>query len=220
MSSTFAYAEQSVPLSAHAELARGQVALLAEDDIHVRIGQQRRACLRAASCMLAPEPGDEVLIALEGERAGWVLAVLQRASDSPARLCVGDNAELAVSGKLRIMAGEELALMSPKRLQVSSRAIQLSAKLAEAAVDQVSAVGANLQTHFGQVRTLADKMDHVATRLVQRIKRRYQFIEDSDQLRAREVDMRANELLSMQGKQTVLTAEQVVKVDGDQVHVG
>ena len=51
---------------------------------------------RAASCLLAPEPGDRVLLTLQPEP--FVLAVLERDADRVARLEIEGNAALKASG--------------------------------------------------------------------------------------------------------------------------
>ncbi len=210
-------------------LARGRVVLIDDDRIAVRFAaddrvrreeQHSRTCRRAASCLVAAEPGDEVLVALEGKDAGFILAVLVRHGDSPLRMAIDGDGELEVSGKLRLLARDGLSLVSSQAIEATAQRFELSAQLAEAAVQRVTAVGADLRTHFDRARCVAKSLDHVAERWVQRVKRRYQFVAESDQLRAQSVDVRASEVLNLQGKQTVVSAAEVVKVDGDQVHVG
>src|SRR3954470_9732764 len=49
---------------------------------------------RAASCLLCPELGDNVLVGGENDESAFVLAVLERAGDGPARVDVDGDMQL------------------------------------------------------------------------------------------------------------------------------
>ena len=59
-----------------------------------------------------------------------------------------------------------------------------------------------------------------AERISQRVKRLYRHVEDFEQLRADKVDYVANKTMSLRGQNTLMTAEELVKVDGEQIHLG
>ena len=63
----------------------------------VQAGARRLAARRAASCLLEPEPGDTVLIGGDLARC-YVLAVLERVADGPARLSIERELAPAVVG--------------------------------------------------------------------------------------------------------------------------
>jgi hypothetical protein len=48
----------------------------------------------------------------------------------------------------------------------------------------------------------------------------YRFVGELDQLRARHLDYRAAETAQIKGDTTVVSARQVVKIDGEQVQIG
>ena len=50
------------------------------------------------------------------------------------------------------------------------------------------------------------------------MKRSYRAVEETDQLRAGQIDYVAKETLSLHGENALLTAEELVKVDGEQIH--
>ena len=66
--------------------------------------------LRAASCLLAPAPGDTVLWTRTEAGEAWVLAVLRRAeNEGPALVRLPESSEIAVE-RLQLRAEQELAL--------------------------------------------------------------------------------------------------------------
>ncbi|MDR2679022.1 MAG: DUF3540 domain-containing protein [Zoogloeaceae bacterium] len=75
---------------------------------------------RAAGCLLSPEAGDRVLVALTGENA-WVLSVLKRAHPA-------DAATLALPGKTTLTA-DRLEIEARATLKLSAPLMAFSGKL-------------------------------------------------------------------------------------------
>jgi hypothetical protein len=67
---------------------------------------------------------------------------------------------------------------------------------------------------------VADSCDSVFDRLLQRVKRSYRFVEEHDQVRAAQIDYVAQNNASLRGENTLITAKDLVKVDGEQIHLG
>jgi len=174
----------------------------------------------ATSCLVAPELQDRVLVALGEEGDGWILAVLERPGEGP--LVLGSARDVTVSsgGKLRLSSEGDIDVVAQGQTQLTTKGLGVTARVADLAVERVTAVGEVLEQHFSKLRTVTQQLDVVADRVVQRVKRRYQFVAEIDTLRAGHVDMRADETLSLRSEHTLVTAREVVKVDGDQVHVG
>ena len=84
--------------------------------------------LRAASCLLAPTPGDTVLWTRADEGEAWVLAVLRRAeSEDPARLRLPEDSEIA-AGRLRLRAERELD-MRAERVALEGERVSVRGRL-------------------------------------------------------------------------------------------
>jgi hypothetical protein len=71
-----------------------------------------------------------------------------------------------------------------------------------------------------KVSLVAQEVDSVLTRLTQRAKRVFRFVEEIDQTRAGTVDMRAQNLIAIRGENAVISARVLAKVDGEQIHLG
>jgi hypothetical protein len=87
-------------------------------------------------------------------------------------------------------------------------------------LSRLSFVGSVVQAEVERLKLLAESVDTTLTRLYQRVKRSYRVVEELDQLKAERIDYEAKELLSLHGKHATITAESLVKVDGDQIHLG
>lgn len=177
---------------------------------------------RAASCLLEPEVGDRVLVALTSDDEAFVLAVLRReAAASPARLSVeGDLALAAPSGTLSIEARDGVAVVSPATIDLTASELRLAASRARTALGELVHVGSSVLAQVDAAKLVGEALDTVLERSVARVRRAFRFVEEGDTLRAGEVDYRAEGLASVRGEHTVVTAEKLVKLDGGQIHVG
>lgn len=173
---------------------------------------------RAASCLLAPEPGDRVLLTLCPEP--FVIAVLERDADRVARLEIDGDTSLKAGGKLRIEGEEGIALQTPKALSFLSRALTIRSGRAELATESLVAVAKQARASFEEAGVVSRTIDAVAERITQKAARAYRMVSELDQLRARHLDYRADHSARISSDNTIVTARQVVKVDGEQVHIG
>ena len=153
---------------------------------------------RALSCLVDPEPGDRVLVARS--RAGaeaYVLAVLEREGDAAVSLVSPRATELRSVGPLTIVAPE--------------------ATIATPVFSLQSAVA---HLHATRVASVLGAVDVIVDRLVQRAKQVFRVVEELDHLRAGQVDYEAKGTLSLHAENTTMTAEGLVKVDGEQIQLG
>ena len=67
---------------------------------------------------------------------------------------------------------------------------------------------------------VTETLDSVLDRFSQRVKRSYRTVEETDQLKAERIDYTASSTMSLHGENALVTAEQLVKVDGEQIHLG
>lgn len=174
----------------------------------------------AASCLLEPQAGDEVLLAIVPERGAFILSVLVRSGEA-ARLRVEGDLEIQVAnGGVVIAARDGIDLVSTSNVGITSETLKLTTKAAEMVLDNLSLVGATVQAQMTKVKVIAESIDQVADRLTQRLKRAYRFVAEMDQVRAARVDIAAEKTMNLHAQNAVMTAEELVKVDGGQIHLG
>ena len=176
---------------------------------------------RAASCLLAPAPGDMVLVAVTAKDQAYVLAVLEREEGAPGKIAVEGDLHIDVRhGQFRVKADEGVTLASSRDVSVVSSGVNVRAITSEIALQSLSFLSTVVRAEVDKAKLLAGSFDSVMERLSQRVKRAYRVVEESDHLRAERVDYAATETMSLHGANTVVTAEELVKLDGEQIHVG
>lgn len=207
--------EPEVAYQAAGRVTRAQGALFA-----VASGSAEYEARRAASCLIEPVEGDEVLLAIVPGRGTYVLAVLEREGEA-ARLQVPGDLELqAPGGRVVIAARDGIDLVSTGRVGVASEAFEVTARTADLVLERLGVIGEAVQAQLGKAKVVAESIDQAADRVVQRVKRVYRFVSESEQVRARRLDVAAEKTMSLHAENAIVTADELVKVDGGQIHLG
>lgn len=176
---------------------------------------------RAVSCLIAPRDGDRVLLA--GVRGGcYVLAVLEREEASTTtQLAVDGDLEIKLpKGKLVVATQEGVDVVSGKDVSFVSRGLSINAVDGNVVLQRLSFLGTFVRAEVERIKAFAGSLDWVLDRLMQKVKRSYRVVEELDQVRAEHVDYVARKNMSLRGRHTLMTAEELVKVDGEQIHLG
>lgn len=181
----------------------------------------RPVARRAVSCLVAPQAGDRVLFATLPGDEHWVLAVLAHAAPQPTRIEVDGDLELrAPAGTITAAAGRGVTVATGGEAAVLAGAVRVVAQRGLAALDELTLLAERLDAEVGRVRGTFTTVDTVLDRLSQRARRVYRVVEELDHLRARRVDYTAKDTFQVHAHDTLMTSEQLVKIDGDQIHVG
>lgn len=176
---------------------------------------------RAVSCLIEPETGDRVLFCIPYSSAGYILAVLERKADNAATISVDGDLNLRLDkGGLSVTAQSGVALASQRKISLLSSELDVNAVTGNLTVQQMTFTGGLLQAYLEKIKLFASSLDSVLERLHQRVKRSYRFVEETDQVRAQNIDHRAEKLLNLRGKNAVINARELIKLDGEQIHVG
>ena len=178
-------------------------------------------CRRAVSCLVEPVAGDTVLMFADAEGPCHVLAVLERAGDAPIELTVeGDASLVSREGTLSVKAPRGVRLESATEVSTVTKRWRLVADRAEVATRAILAAGQTLEAEVGAVKLVARTVDRFMNRVVEHCHSVVRVVEESETVRARRMDVKAEELLAIRGENTVVSAEGIVKVDGGQIHFG
>ena len=101
-----------------------------------------------------------------------------------------------------------------------SRALKVRTTQTEIATERLVAVAKQARASFEEAGIVSRTIDAVAERITQKAQRAYRMVSELDQLRARHLDYRADHSARISSENTIVTAREVVKVDGEQVHIG
>ncbi|MFO0629630.1 MAG: DUF3540 domain-containing protein [Polyangiales bacterium] len=196
-----------------------EVTAVSPGALRVRAAGGDYAARRAASCLLEPGVGDQVALLTSPRGACWVIAVLERAEpEAVASLSV--DGDLALRGATVSIAGAQGVSVTGPTVRVATGALEIAAAQGRAVLDALSLLAGAADAEIGRARVTASTLDVVAERVHTRAKRVMRFVEEIEQLRAGGIDAVARNLLNLRGKTTVVTAEEVAKIDGAQVLIG
>ncbi len=174
-----------------------------EDGLLLELAGSVRPARLALSCLTQPEPGDLALIA-RTRQGVFVLALLEREGEAPIRLALGNEAEVAASGTLRLTA----------------ETLHIEARSGRVLLDELTHIGRAVTAHVTRLRLVGDTLETLAERVLSRVRRSFRFVTETEQLRAGEIDHRAEQTLTLRGQTAFLTGETLVKVDAEQIHMG
>ena len=192
----------------------------------VRVGKDVRQARRAASCLLMPMIGDKVLLVHEeavGRHSGsaYVLAVLERAVPCPTILDLPGDVEVrTASGRLSFSARDGIGMETSADVSMLSSQLNVSAAQSEVMIDSLSFTGRLLNGCIDNIKLVGRYFDAVLERYYQRVTRSYRHVEEIDQVKASQMHYEAKNTLSMHASHTLITADELVKVDAEQIHMG
>jgi hypothetical protein len=184
------------------ETLSGTVLCTEEASYRVRTARGVLAAMLAPSCLLLPQEGDEVLV-FDGARGAVITAVTARGETSAVIQVPGRDGELRARGRLKIAAG----------------VVELAAVRTRIASDTVALFANKVEVGVASARVIARKVDVALDSMVTRAKRCFRWIEELDQLRAGRIDQRAKGGTRLEAESMIISAEQVVQVRGEQIHL-
>ncbi|MEB6222023.1 DUF3540 domain-containing protein [Pantoea anthophila] len=160
-------------------------------------------CRRAASCVIAPQVGDTVLVT-SVENQIWLLAVLERAN--------AQQAELSVPGDLHIHSTGELSL--------SSSALRISAEQGDCHISDMNYSGDKISAWVSLSRIVGKRAESVWQTITQVSHNLLRTTRNTEQVRAGQLDMKAQDYARLHASNTVITSKAITKVDSEQIHMG
>jgi Protein of unknown function (DUF3540) len=181
------------------------------DRIQVEFGGGPCEARRAKSCLVAPEVGDKVLCAMEPGGV-YVIAVLEGHEGAKTVLAADGDLEVqARAGRLALCSSKGVDLVSGGEVAMTAGELHLRARKGSIAIEELGFFGKLVQAEVARVTLVAREVDSVLTRLTQRAKRVFRFVEEIDQTRAGTVDIRAQNLAAIRGENAIVSARVLAK---------
>lgn len=190
-------------------------------EIVVTVGDRRISTIRAASCLLEPRVSDQVLVAISERGPSFVLSVLVQASAAPSVLSTeGDLTLRSNAGKVSVVGAEGVNLTSGTEVSVSAPELNVRALSTTFFSESLSYLGRKLDAEVERLKVAAQTVDRVFDRVSERVKRSYRTVEEVEHVKARELDVVVEGNASLHAENTLVSADKLVKLDGEQVHLG
>lgn len=198
-----------------------RVRAISEDGIMVDDGGRTRLVRQATSCLIEPELGDLVLLAVPAnDPGGYLLAVLEREGKQATIAAAGDLVITAPRGRVSVAASEGVELATPKQLGVRADELHVQARSGRVFLDECAAIVRSMFASLTKLTHVGEVLELLVDRVTQRSKHSVRAIEGLDHTQAQNVDLQAHNLVRVRADQTVINGSEVVKVDGGQIHLG
>ncbi|MGO4742360.1 DUF3540 domain-containing protein [Serratia quinivorans] len=210
---TMATAARAVNI-APPQQASGLIANLLPDGSLVVESQGRGwHCRRAASCLLTPALGDNVLIAA-GEHQLWVIAVLERAEPHSV-------SRLSVDGDLQIETPQgTLSLHSAQGLNLAGDELSLQARSGDCHIDKLTYSGEELSAFVSISRMVGKRCESLWHSVNQISHTLFRKVRQTEHVRAGQLDYQAEDYVRLHARNTLITSKDITKLDSEQIHVG
>lgn len=191
-----------------------------EGSISVRTGQGLVRTQCAVSCLVRPAVADRVWLASLGEEGVYVIAVLDRPGTQPLQLSLGRDATIQSEGTLALSAKEGVAIRTPEEFSVDVRGLTVKAAKARLFLQVASVFGKALTAAIASVSVAGNRMESYFERLTQTSQTTVRHVEGADLLSCGTADYRSEHLMRMHAENVIVTADELVKSDGKQIHFG
>ncbi|RST52526.1 DUF3540 domain-containing protein [Variovorax sp. DXTD-1] len=178
-------------------------------------------CRRAASCLLKPEIGDEVLLSGPDRDRVWLIAVTEQADASASRIdAPGDLTLGSIEGAVSIESAGNVRLRSGATLEMESPRWVLRAESGDCHVVNMRFTAETADATVGRLRMVGKVLETSVDRLVQMARNALRLVDEIDQSRVGHLDCKATETVRIHGRHTLVTGQDLVKVDASQIHMG
>jgi hypothetical protein len=199
----------------------GMVIACGTDGIEVSTDKGEFLVKRAVSCLIEPVIGDRVLIAGDLDDEIFVIAVLERPDASPMTITVDGDLTLGVPrGRFSIAAGKGIDLVTASDITLTGSELTVRAPKGHVFLDHLTYLGSKVFAQTQAVKLVGEFFDAVLDRISHKVKRSYRVVEELDHVRSGQIDYRAEKNMSLKAQNALVTADELIKMDGDQIHLG
>lgn len=175
---------------------------------------------RAASCLVVPLPGDEVLLSGPTSHQVYLIAVTRQRNPGTTRIAVAGDMHFASSGGQISMQADTLAFAGARELSMKAPQLDVRADEARCTFQSLDYLGERARVGVDQVSVVGRVCEVVMDRLSQLANSVFRLTRDVEQSRAGKLDYQAEHTIRLHAQHTLLTARDLVKVDADQIHMG
>ena len=162
-----------------------------------------------------------MLVTGPDEQRLYLTAVAEQADARHARVDVeGDLTLASERGAINVQSPTQLTLQGERGLSLGTAALDIDAKTADCRVGRLAYRGEEAHATVLNIRVIGIVYEAIVDRLVHLSKSAFRMTEGVDQVRAAQIDHHASEMARLHGKNVILTAQDLLKTDAKQIHMG
>lgn len=188
--------------------------------VYVELNEQLIAATLSVSCLMQPEIEDKVLVSVDDENRCYVISILERVSKENKIIIDGDTHLQITNGSLHMIADDHLNMVAGDELNVTGNKANLAALDINISSENMTFLGKIFSAKLKVIKTVAESVDGFFKRVIHRTEDSYRYVENHDEVQAGSVRFLVDGTMSMQTESTHITAEEHVKVDSEQIHLG
>lgn len=202
-------------------------------------GQNVRARL-AASCLLAPQVGDLVLLYSTEQQKPlqpamsvryplhiqelpahcYILSVLVQASPELSRIALPGDTELTLTQGQLCLNADSIALKTRKSLSLQAPLLDVQSAHANLKAHQLDATATLTVARLGELRLFARNMWTTASRVIQKMRSSTRHVEELDNVQAGRARWDVQGHAQLNAQRASIQAKDAVRIDGSRVDLG
>jgi len=191
------------------------------EGIQVSTDEGEFSAKRAFSCLIEPVQGDKVLVAGDLDGEIYVITVLERTSLSPATISIDRDLTLGVpEGRISLASSKGVDLVTSGDMNLTASELAVRAPRGHVFLDHLTYLGSRVFANIRAVKLAGELFDAVLDRISRKVKRSYKVVEELDHVRSGQIDYRAEKNMSLKAQNTLVSADELIKMDADQIHLG
>lgn len=212
----------ALPVLGLAEVIVAEVIVAEGRACRVRLAAGGESAARvAASCLVQPCAGDQVaLLAAEGAEVPYVWAVLERRECGPLGVAVPEGLSISAPAGAVVVSAERVEVLGRQRLGMTAPQVELETRSLRLGFADPQATGAEASLRVETLRLVSKSVTALLERVMTRLRRSYRVVEELEHMSGRQLDYKVSGNFSVRGKNNLITAEELVKLDGKQLHLG
>jgi hypothetical protein len=173
---------------------------------------------RAASCLLLPEPGDEVLVSGDAACGLYIIAVLEQGARG--RITLQVDGELALSADALSLKGNSRLAMETEAFSLKAGSGVVDTKNWAVKSHHYTLTSVELDVVAVTSRYTGDQRESYYQSVSETMARSARYVTGTDTVRAVNLDYAADFIARLSGDTTLINGETLVKADGKQILVG
>ena len=176
---------------------------------------------RAASCLIEPELGDQVLVC-EGVQpeASFILAVLTRAQPEAASLCLPGGVVLRTQGRQLAVHADDIELNGREKVGLNTVLLDIGAVAATARVAHVQSWSETIESHAVRMTLVAKTMTQEIGRLIARVRESWRKVDGLDETQVGRMRVHVEGHQQVDAGHVTMNAEGFVRIDGKKINLG
>jgi hypothetical protein len=177
----------------------------------------------AIGCVVRPEKGDIVLLSVSQNEEAYILSVLERPGGTRRETTLQFDGQVRMNvrgGGLRLTSDGDMSFASRKNVAIAAPVFGIDAGEGNIRIEKTFFNSRLLQAQIEKMKVIADAVDEIFKRVVQRLTSSYRYVKEHDETQAASSRLLVDGTLTMQTKNTMHTAEGHIKIDAEQIHLG